>query len=91
MATSSSVLALTVAGLALVWVGTAAAQETPRWSDIDCAQSRPAVPPGLACKATQNFAGGDDSSGSAGGTFRRWLADGRLNGAGVLYLSLIHI
>ncbi|MBI3196041.1 MAG: hypothetical protein HYZ40_00750 [Rhodospirillales bacterium] len=85
MSAIRSLCALTVAGLALVWVGTALAQDTPRWSDIDCAQSRLATPPGLQCKATQNYAGGDRSSGSAGGTFRRFLASGRMAGAGVFY------
>ena len=75
----------TVAGLALGWAGMAVAQDAPRWSDIECAQSRLSTPPGLQCKATQNYAGGDSSTGSAGGTFRRWLASGRMSGAGVFY------
>ena len=77
--------ALAVAGFALAWAGSASAQDTLRWSDVDCAQSRLSTPPGMQCKATQNYAGGDSSTGSAGGTFRRWLASGRLNGAGVFY------
>ncbi|MDO8941828.1 MAG: hypothetical protein Q7U75_01520 [Desulfobacterales bacterium] len=80
-----SLCALTVVGFALGGAGTAVAQDTPRWSEIDCAQSRLSTPPGLQCKATQNYAGGDRSTGSAGGTFRRWLASGRMNGAGVFY------
>ena len=80
-----AVAGLAAAGLALGWAGTAAAQETPRWSAIDCAQSKLATAPGLTCKATQSFAGGDSSTGNAGGTFQRWLAEGRMNGAGVFY------
>ena len=80
-----SVPALMVAGFILGGAGAAVAQDTPRWSDIDCAQSRLSTPPGLQCKATQNYAGGDRSTGIAGGTFRRWLASGRLGGAGVFY------
>jgi hypothetical protein len=80
-----SVRALVVAGFAVGWAGMAVAQDAPRWSDIDCAQSRLSSPPGLQCRATQNYAGGDVSTGSAGGTFRRFLASGRMNGAGVFY------
>lgn len=75
----------TIAGLFLGWAGAATAQDTPQWSTVDCAQSRLAAPPGLQCKATQNFAGGDSSTGNAGGTFRRWLAEGQVNGGGVFY------
>lgn len=85
MVAIKSLCVSTVAGLALGWAGAAGAQDTPRWSDIDCAQSRLAVPPGLQCKATQNYAGGDNSTGSAGGTFRRWMASGPFSGAGVFY------
>lgn len=88
-----TVRALAITGLAAGWIlggamggaGTAAAQETQRWSDIDCAQSKLVVPPGLNCRTTQNFAGGDSSTGTAGGTFKSSLADGRMNGASVLY------
>ncbi len=80
-----SVCALAAGGFALACAAAAVGQETQRWSEVDCAQSRLSVPPGLQCKSTQNYAGGDSSTGTAGGTFRRWLASGRMNGAGVFY------
>jgi hypothetical protein len=85
MVASRFLCVLAISGLALGWSGTAAPQDAPRWSDVDCAQSKLSVPPGLQCKATQNYAGGDRSTGSAGGTFRRWLASGQMNGASVFY------
>lgn len=75
--------ALAGAALALMVAGPSVGQEAPRWYGIDCSHSRLAVPPGLKCTTTQNFAGGDPAwGGNAGGTYRSWMAT---DGAGILY------
>jgi hypothetical protein len=72
-------------GLGLV-AAAAVGQQTARWHDIDCRQSRIAAPPGLKCRATQNYAGGQSGwDADAGGTFRRWLALGDRDGVGLFY------
>ena len=66
--------------------GGASAQQTPAWSDIDCAQSKIITPPGLKCRATQEYAGGTGYwSAGPGGTFRRWTTEGTLNGHKFFY------
>lgn len=83
---SKSLCALAVAALALTMACQAVAQDTPRWYGIDCSHSRIAVPSGLKCSTTQNYAGGEHGwGGNAGGTFRRWMAIGESDGAGVFY------
>jgi hypothetical protein len=73
-------------GLALGLAGAAFGQETVRWYGIDCSHSRIAAPPGLTCRTTQNYAGGQHGwGGDAGGTFRQWVAAGHVQGAGVFY------
>jgi len=62
------------------------AQETIRWSVVNCATSRIAGPQGLTCSATQNYSGahgGWDADG--GGTFRRWMSSGDHNGIKLYY------
>lgn len=81
-----SLCALAVGASALITAGEAASQDTPRWYGIDCSHSRLAVPAGLKCRTTQNYAGGEHGwGGNAGGTFRRWLASGETDGGGVFY------
>jgi hypothetical protein len=77
----------TVALLAAISFGVESkAQDTIRWSDIDCGQSRIAAPSGLKCRATQDYAGGHSGwEAGAGGTFRRWTAFGAHGGAGLFY------
>ena len=44
------------------------------------------MPASLKCSTTQNYAGGEHGwGGNAGGTFRRWMAMGETDGAGVFY------
>jgi hypothetical protein len=76
-----------IGGLAAVDASTGAfAQETRKWTDIDCAQSRLVVPSGLKCRATQIYTGARGSRGtSAGGLFQRWSAFGTVNGSKVFY------
>lgn len=62
-----------------------AAQDTLQWSQIDCSQSNLVVPPGLTCRATQNYAGAQHGGAGAEGTFRRWSAHGERNGARLFY------
>lgn len=84
--TSRSLCALAGAALALMMAGPSAGQDTPRWYGIDCSHSRLSVPAGLKCSTTQNYAGGEHGwGGNAGGTFRRWMATGATDGAGVFY------
>jgi hypothetical protein len=82
-----SVLAWTIA--VACWVDSsvgAFAQETHKWSDIDCTQSRIAATAGLKCRATQEYSGGQGVSGAgAGGTFRNWSAFGTLGGVKFYY------
>jgi hypothetical protein len=54
--------------------GTAYAQETPKYQDIDCRDSKIVAAPGLKCRATQVYA--DGSSEGFGGMFRRWISFG---------------
>jgi hypothetical protein len=73
------------AGLAC-FSGAAIAQDTPRWSDLDCSQSKLVIPNGLKCRATQEYSGGTGTaSAGAGGRFRLWSASGTLNNAKVYY------
>ena len=68
---------LAVAALAWMAASPAVAQDTPHWYGIDCSHSRIAVPAGLKCSTTQNYAGGENGwGGNAGGTFRGWMASG---------------
>jgi len=67
-------------------------QETPKWSDIDCAQSKIEGPTGLRCRATQEYSGGTFSEGKvaskalgAGGTSRNWSKFGTVNGMKLFY------
>ena len=79
---NKTLYALAVAVSAWMAAGPAVAQDTPRWYGIDCSHSRIAVPAGLKCTTTQNYAGGENGwGGNAGGTFRGWMA----SGAGVFY------
>jgi hypothetical protein len=79
---SKTLCALAVATSAWMLPGAAVGQDTPRWYGIDCSHSRIAVPAGLKCSTTQNYAGGENGwGGNAGGTFRGWMA----TGAGIFY------
>jgi hypothetical protein len=78
-------LALAVGTFAAVWTA-AFSQETHVWSDVDCNQSRIAVPAGFKCRATQEYSGGQGTSGSgAGGMFRSWTAKGTINNVRLHY------
>jgi hypothetical protein len=84
--TSKALWALAIAASTSMAAGQAIGQDTPRWYGIDCSHSRIAVPPGLKCSTTQNYAGGEHGwGGNAGGTFRRWMATGAADGAGIFY------
>src|SRR5262245_29570149 len=84
--TSKALWALAIAASTVTAAGQAVGQDTPRWYGIDCSHSRIAVPTGLRCSTTQNYAGGEHGwGGNAGGTFRRWMATGESDGAGVFY------
>jgi hypothetical protein len=62
------------------------AQDTMKWSDVNCAEFKVAVPQGMRCRATQEYAGGQSGvAAGAGGTFRRWSVTGVVNGAKVFY------
>lgn len=70
----------------------ACAQETSKWSDIDCATSKIQGPTGLRCRATQEYSGGTISDDKikakgigAGGTFRHWAKFGTVNGVKYAY------
>lgn len=69
----------------LAFASPALAQQTPVWSDIDCAQSHLKVPAGIKCRATQEYAGGTGATSSAGGVFRRWAAFGKVGNAKLYY------
>jgi hypothetical protein len=80
---------LTVSALLPV---SALAQETVKWADIDCAQSKIQGPTGLRCRATQEYSGGTISEAKintkgigAGGTFRHWNKVGSINGVKFFY------
>jgi hypothetical protein len=72
---------------AFVSVSTSAfAQETPVWSDVDCAQSKIVAPAGFKCRATQEYYGGQGTASSdAGGKFRQWSASATLNNVRLYY------
>jgi hypothetical protein len=64
----------------------AAAQDTRKWADIDCAQSKIIAPAGLKCRATQVYHGAQGNAGtSAGGAFQRWSAYGTVGGSKFFY------
>jgi hypothetical protein len=70
----------------------ALAQDTVKWADIDCAQSKIQGPTGLRCHLTQEYSGGTISDAKiinkgigAGGTFRHWTKTGSLNGVKYFY------
>jgi len=65
----------------------AVAQEAPKWTDIDCAQSKIVGPTGLRCRATQEYSGGNALNAKAGpgGTFRHWAEIGTVNGSKLYY------
>lgn len=67
--------------------GGARAQETPRWSEVDCSQVKIAVPAGVRCRATQEYSGGQGAVWSAGpgGMFQRSSAEGTVNGVRLRY------
>ncbi len=56
----------------------ATAQETRKWSDIDCAQSKIVAGAGLKCRSTQVYSGSDSriAGAGAGGQFQRWISYG---------------
>src|SRR5471032_2651925 len=71
-------------GLCVLAIGVvlngASAQETRKWSDIDCAQSKIIAPSGLKCRSTQLYSGSDSmvKGADAGGQFQRWISYGTL-------------
>lgn len=67
-----------------------AAQDTPHWSDMDCAQSKLVTPAGLKCRATQEYSGGSNTSSSssgAGGMSREWAKVGTVDGSKLYYYA----
>jgi len=81
--------------LSLIFFAVAAAanaQETPKWSDMDCSQSKiEGGPAGLKCRATQEYSGGSSSAGKVGGnpgvigTFRHWSKFRTIDGVKYFY------
>jgi hypothetical protein len=71
------VLCVLAMGFSLTGVS---AQETRKWSDVDCAQSKIIAPSGLKCRSTQLYSGSDSKvmGAGAGGQFQRWIAYGTL-------------
>src|SRR5260370_16022084 len=61
------------------------AQETPKWSDVDCASSHIVGPTGLKCRATQVYSGGNKMTSNAGGQTQHWSMYGTVNGAKLFY------
>ena len=63
------------------------AQDTIKWSDIDCSQSKIIVPAGVKCRGTQDISGGTSAASGvgAGGSYRNWSASGTVNGAKLNY------
>jgi len=70
-------------GCALCFVDIAAAQETPVWADVDCAQSLLVAPSGLKCRSTQIYSGSASQISGAGGKGQRrqWASFGVVNGS----------
>jgi hypothetical protein len=67
----------------LAFVDAAAAQETPVWADVDCAQSLLVAPSGLKCRSTQIYSGSASPISGAGGKGQRrqWASFGLVNGS----------
>jgi hypothetical protein len=68
----------------------ASAQETRKWSDIDCVQSKIIAPAGLKCRSTQLYSGSDSmvKGADAGGQFQRWISYGTLaDGSSVFFYA----
>jgi hypothetical protein len=70
-------------GCLLAFAGAAAAQETPVWADVDCAQSLLVAPSGLKCRSTQIYSGSASQISGAGGKGQRrqWASFGIVNGS----------
>jgi hypothetical protein len=83
------ILGLLVAGGIVVAGGTARSQESAHWSDIDCGQSKLAVPGGLKCRATQEYSGGSRIASGSGptGMSRDWAALGKVNDSRLYYFG----
>jgi hypothetical protein len=74
-----------VAMVSIAMTPVALAQEAPKWSDVDCAQSRIVGPTGLKCRATQVYSGGTKATSNAGGQTQHWSMVGTVNGAKLFY------
>jgi hypothetical protein len=75
--------AATIVSLAMSPV--ASAQQAPKWSDVDCAQSHLVGPTGLKCRATNVYSGGNVMGSSAAGTFQHWNMHGTVGNAKLFY------
>lgn len=77
------------AGVPAAFASTAGAQETPKWSDIDCGQTKLVTPAGLRCRSTQEYSGGSRiaSGSNAGGSTKEWATLGTVNGRRVYYYA----
>jgi len=75
-------LAVLFAFAAMGMSGTAA-QQTPVWTDIDCAQSQLVAPEGVKCRATQIYSGSASQISGAGGKGerRQWASFGIVGGS----------
>jgi hypothetical protein len=73
--------------MSIAMASVAMAQETPKWSDVDCAKSHIVGPIGLKCRATQVYSGGNKMSSSAAGTFQHFSMTGTVNGAKLFFFS----
>ena len=76
-----------MAALSVAFSPVAKAQEAPKWSDVDCAQSHVVGPTGLKCRATQVYSGGNKIGSDAGGTFQHFSMSGTVNGAKLFFFS----
>jgi len=76
-----------VAIMSLATSTVATAQEAPKWSDVDCAQSHIVGPTGMKCRATQVYSGGNKMASDANGTFQHWNMSGTVNGAKLFFFG----
>ena len=76
-----------VAVMSVAFFPVAKAQQAPKWSDVDCAQSHIVGPNGLKCRATQVYSGGNKMASDAGGTFQHFSMSGTVNGAKLFFFS----
>lgn len=84
-----ALLTMSVA-LVITFVAGARAQETRKWTDIDCGQSKIVAASHLKCRSTQVYSGSNSriADANAGGQFQRWISYGTdRDGGRVFYFA----